>query len=438
MAKANDRTLENILSKSYAKQDNLALKRVAGFIEDFRSIPVIGATIPFGRFFNNVVATVSEYSGGHILLKATGAGAKNKDWGEVVAKTAVGWTAAGLLVEREKELLQRGIAWDEDVKEGTGERVSDRYDAPAIAVKAIARWKAHMELDGEVPQEFLEDASKAIFGQLTRQLSASGDAFIESAYSLLSGDMDAAGSQLLDMVKSVGSTIASGSTRFLEPVNIVVALSNDPAEYMTEDVKTGNAGWAKSFRYIDQFIGTTVKGDVMERNAPTSEYVSRQPGRIVGQRPQGPTTNAGRVFAMIGRPSWDADLFSGDPVATNIVVGEFQPIFERFAERLLDNKAFTTADLKTKQLMVGEQLKRARDLTHRTLRSSTNPDNPRTSLLFKLTENRSVEDVERMMAEMGIEGELQDLTSGQLNSLKYFLDNEDDLRVRRQINTLKP
>lgn len=438
LSKANDRTLENILSKSYANQDNLALKRVAGFIEDFRSIPVVGATIPFGRFFNNVVATVSEYSGGHILLKATGTGAQNKDAWEVMTKAAVGWTAAAMLVEREKELLQRGVAWDEDIVESTGERVSDRYDAPFIGVKAIARWKAHMELDGEVPTEFIEDASKAIFGQLTRQLSESGDAFIESVYSLLSGDMDAAASQLLDMSKSVGSTIVSGSTRFLEPVNTLVALSNDPQEYMAEDVKTGNAGFAKSFRYIDQFIGETIKGEVMERNAPTSEYVSRQPGRIVGQRPQGPTTNAGRVFAMIGRPSWDADLFSGDPVATNIVVGEFQPIFDRFAERLLDNKAFTTADLKTKQLMVSEQLKRARDLTHRTLRASTNPDNPRQSLIFKLTENRSVEDIEKLMGEMGIEGEIQDLTSGQLSTLKYFLDNDDDLRIRRQINTLKP
>jgi hypothetical protein len=428
--KAINNTLENILSKSYARHDNKAISRVAGFIEDFRSIPIVGATIPFGRFFNNVVATMSEYSGANIPLKFLGTGvAKNRDWVEVIAKPAVAWTTAVMLMDKESDLIDRGIAWDEEIDERTGQKFSERYNAPFIGVKALSRWLAYKERGEDVPQEFLEDAAQAIYGQLTRQLSETGDVFLEGVYAILTGDGEAAAVSLKESIQGITGTIGSGATRFMEPVNAMIALGSTPQEYLSVDVKTGNPGFAKAFRYIDQLIPGEVMGDVMAAQSPTAEYVGRQPSRLAGVRPTGPTTDISRVFAMTGRPQWDAGLFASDKVAQNIVVGEFFPIANTYAKQLLQNPVFIKGDLKLRQEMLSELLTKARDMTHKTLNNSYNPDNPRMSLLFKLTQNNSVPDLEKYVRELGLEVEsIHELTNEQLKSLKFFIDNDSKFR----------
>lgn len=437
--KAIGTTLENILSKSYARHDNKSVARVAGFIEDFRSIPIVGATIPFGRFFNNVVATISEYSGANVILKPMGVAAKSKDWGETIAKPLVGWTSAALIMDKEIELLERGIAWDESVDDATGQRFSERYDAPAIGTKALARWLAYKNTTGEVPEEFIKDASAAVIGQLTRQLSQTGDAFLESVLAVLQGDYDEAAVSLADSLRSIGGTLGSGVTRFAEPVNAIVALSDTPQEYMAIDVKTGNSGFAKAFRYVDQLVGDSVMGDTMAATSPTAEFVGRQPSRIFGQRPTAPTNNITRVFAMVGRPQWDADLFADDPVAQNIVTREFQPIANSLIGReLLGNPVFMDGDIQLKNDMLSDVLAKARKLTHSTLMTSTNPDNPRMSVLFKLTQQTSVSELEGYLKDLGFEEEsLSDLTTAQLETLKFYVDNDKDLRRERAYRRLR-
>lgn len=429
--KAIERTLENILSKSYSKHDNVNIARVAGFIEDFRSIPVVGATIPFGRFFNNVIATMSEYSGANIVLKAGGVAAKNRDWGETIAKPLVAWTAVAATVGKEQELLERGIAWDVSIDESTGQRYSERFDSPAIGVKAAARYFAYKQSGQEIPEEFLVDAADAVLGQLTRQLSASGDAFLEGTLALLQGENEQAIGSLMDSLTSVGGTLGSGVTRFAEPINTLVSLGDTPQDYMAVDVKTGNPGFAKAFRYIDQLVGDNVTGETLPSQSPTEAYVGRQPAKMIGQRALGPTTAASRVFAMAGRRGWDADLFADDKVAQNIVTQEFNPVFEVYAQRLLDNPVFIDGDTQLKSSMLSDALISARETTHRTLQASTNPDNPRLSALFKLTQQTSVANLEEYMKELGFEEEgIHDLTTTQLETLKFFIDNDEEFELR--------
>ena len=429
--KAIDRSMDNVLSKSYSKHDNVNIARVAGFIEDFRSIPVVGATIPFGRFFNNVIATMSEYSGANIILKAGGVAAKNRDWGETIAKPLVAWTAVAATIGKEQELLERGIAWDVSIDESTGQRYSERYDSPAIGVKAAARYFAYRRSGQDIPKEFLVDTADAILGQLTRQLSASGDAFLEGVLGLLQGENEQALGSLMDSLTSVGGTLGSGVTRFAEPINTLVSLGDTPQEYMAIDVKTGNPGFAKAFRYIDQLVGEGVTGDTLAAQSPTEAYVGRQPAKMIGQRAMGPTTAASRVFAMSGRPGWDAALFADDKVAQNIVTREFQPVFEVYAQSLLDNPVFIDGNTELKNSMLSEAMKSARATTHRTLEASTNPDNPRLSALFKLTQQTSVANLEQHMQELGFEGEgLHNLTTTQLETLKFFVDNDEEFQRR--------
>jgi hypothetical protein len=432
-ATAMDRTLENILSKSYANQSNQTLAAVAGVIEDARKIPVIGAHVPFGRFFNAVVATTAEYTPITMALKAAGTGVgSNKTYGELMTKQLVAYSAIALMAQKEGEYLDKGIAWNIDVQEGTGRRVDNTYDAPAIALKAAARVVA-LHMRGEQPPEaMLADMSKAIFGQLTRQLTESGDVLKDVAVSIVQLNGVEAVAGLTEMLASTGHTIASGATRFADPYNALIAL-NQPAEsYTPPDVKTGNAGTMKALRYLDQLVvGTPIAGDTMTRVSPTATDIGRQPGRFVGSREAGPTTASQRVFAMVGQPAWDADLFSSDPVADNIVKREFAPILEVLSQRLLDDPFFMKAPIELKEQKRKEAVALARELTHQSLKNSGSSQSKKASLIFDLTSNRAVADLEEALREMGLEEEegLHDLTVPQLEVLKYFIENDANMKM---------
>jgi len=95
-------------------------------------------------------------------------------------------------------------------------------------------------------------------------------------------------------------------------------------------------------------------------------------------------------------------------------------------------------DLQLKNDMLSDVLAEARKLTHSTLMSSTNPDNPRMSVLFKLTQQTSVSELEGYLKDLGFEEEsLSDLTTTQLNTLKFYVDNDKDLRRDRAYRRLR-
>jgi hypothetical protein len=433
-AKAIDLSLENIMSKSYKQQTNVTLKSVAGLIEDARQIPVVGVHVPFGRFFNNVVATTSEYSGLTLALKGAGTGVgANKSVSELSAKALVGYVTVASLVPRELELLERGVAWNEEVDDTTGQRTDEKYNAPAIAAKWAARLVAHYLRDGEAPKALVDDGSKAVFGQLTRQLTESGEAIVETAQSLLRGDGVEAMAGLSAMLMASGATVTSGATRFLDPVNTMVALGQSSENYAPPDIKTGNKALLFGFRNLDQII-EAVSGpvDALDRQAPVGDFVSRQPGRSVGIRTVGPQTSASRVFASIGQPQWDANLYSSEPTANNIVTKNFRPIFEGIADGLLNNPFFKKAGLDERQILVAEALKEAREITHRTMQLSGDYRNNRSTMIFKLAQSNSVEALEGYMSEIGMgDMEIQELTTEQLEVLKYFIDNDKDIKIER-------
>lgn len=427
---AIDRTLENILSKSYSRQPNMGLREFATIIEDVRKIPVLGVHVPFGRFFNNVVATTSEYSGLSAALKLAGTGvASNKSWGEAISKPVVAWTAIATLVPREMDLLQRGVAWDERIDEETGARISERYDAPTVALKWAARRLAYERLGLDVPEEFISDGLAATFGQMTRQLTQSASELEQTATALLAGDGIDALAGLSEMLEGTGATLTSGSTRFLEPANMILSLGQSSENYAPPDPKTGETALVSGLKYIDQFLSVFgVETEALDRVSPTSEYISRSPGRLAGTRTVGPQTAATRVFAMVGRPSWDAGLFSDSGAATNYVVKQFQPIFEAKAQALLDSPHFQKAPLKLRQEMLKKSLQDAREITHDLLSGSSQTQNPRASIIFKLTQNRSVVELEETLKEMGLEGtDLFDLRTDQLELLKFMVDAEVEL-----------
>jgi len=89
---------------------------MAGLIQDIRKIPIIGTSIPFGRFFNNSIAFMTDYSGvslAYNLVKGAAKGGADRDLGRLAVKAAVGYSASYALSGSEKEYLKQGLRWDE-------------------------------------------------------------------------------------------------------------------------------------------------------------------------------------------------------------------------------------------------------------------------------------------------------------------------------------
>jgi type II secretory pathway predicted ATPase ExeA len=113
-------------------------------------------------------------------------------------------------------------------------------------------------------------------------------------------------------------------------------------------------------------------------------------------------------------------------------VENFQPIFEVFATKLLDNPMFEKAGLDERQIMVGEALVQAREITHRSMETSGDYRNNRNTMIFKLTQSTSIPAIEGYIEELGMgDTELHDLTTSQLEVLKYFIDNDSDMKIEK-------
>lgn len=433
-AEALDRTLENIMSKSYKAPYGTkpnTVQAIAGLIEDARSMPIVGVQVPFGRFFNNVVATTAELTGASPLLKIA-AGSTFKNEADSLAKAAVAWTAVFSMVEREEELLRRGVAFNEDIDEDTGQRIEVSYDYPYMHFKSLARVLAHKLNGEEVPEELSGDIVKTIFGQLTRQLTGTADDVSRVFQSAVELDVPEVLNGAWQMFKSSGVVATSGLTRFLEPLNVIVALGSDPEDYVVKDLNvTGNELY-KGFRYLDAYIEAFSDPNLAPKATPTEVQTSRSSGRLFGQRNLSPMTAASRVFAMIGRPDWDAGLRSDVPEATNFMTSFFQPVFEAHAQNLLNSESFLNANIEGKQARVQEVLEEIRRSIKDMLADSPKLQDRKLQLMFQLTSSRRVDSLEEFMRELGFESEnIMDLSYEELELLKDFVDDEKERALRK-------
>ena len=59
MGLALDSTMKSVFSKDYTTIEQApVIRTTAKFVESISNLPVLGSILPFGRFFNNTVATV--------------------------------------------------------------------------------------------------------------------------------------------------------------------------------------------------------------------------------------------------------------------------------------------------------------------------------------------------------------------------------------------
>tara|TARA_R110002153_G_scaffold65040_1_gene174168 strand:+ start:5682 stop:9416 length:3735 start_codon:yes stop_codon:yes gene_type:complete len=435
---ALDDTLRNVFSKSMGGGDFNPNRRpdqmVAKVIEDFRKMPLIGAMIPFGQFFNNTIAFMSDHTGMSLVHRAFIKKEDKRDLMELTTKFAAGMVATGAFMQSERVLMEEGLSWHQD-RDESGQVRTRLYDYPLSFWKAMGRIAAHITYGSPPPKEMLTDIVKT-FGteNLTRQLGDTADGIYNVLMSAASGE-EGVFDTVQSMLSTTGSLYMSGFSRPLDPINQIAAMTMGDA-YNEKDRKIGSKFINNSTRYVDTiFDALATLGDAetlqpkytAQRMGETSDR-GVPIGRIFGYRAEAAPTALDRLFSDMGRPTWKSNVKSDIPEADNTVNRLITKHLQDSAARVLADplwKESTTED--RKRMYTTKVWQPSYEKVMREIYNSGNTDDRRHRLLYKMTKRGSqvkIEDLEKDLKEMGIDKDVTDLTYRELLLLRRFREDE--------------
>jgi len=444
-ATAVEDSLRSVFSKSFGggdfKADRNIVEMVAKGIEDSRKYPILGAMIPFGQFFNNTIAFMTDYSGISIVHSYF---AKNsRDQMEMATKAAVGLTSITAMSEYEMKYMDEGLAWHEE-RDDDGQVRSRLYDFPFSYYKGIGRIVAHFRRDGEVPPELYDDIVTT-FGtaNLTRSLGESTSSAFDFMKDIASGKHPDAIEGLQKAMGNVGSMYLSGYSRPLDPLNQIAAFAMGDA-YNETDRNIGSKFINNSTRYVESIFdgldeltgiptaaGTALGFDMTETASKERPLESRDRGvaigRIFGYRDSPAPQAIDKMYADIGRPKWKTDIKSVIPEANNTVNRVITKYLEAEANKVVYSEQWKSRSLEEKKSDVTLATSRAKKRAMAELYRSGNPTDKRHREMFKISRRGTgvtMSDMEEALEEIGIDEKVEDLSYDQLRLLRRFLKME--------------
>lgn len=443
-ANAVEETLRSTFGKSYADHglrvseafSKNFITGVATAVEEVRKVPGLGAAFPFGRFFNNTIAFMSDVS----LVPAIAYKAMGKDdrpWDEIISRGAAGLALMGLGASREVDFLNQGLAWYES-RADDGSITDSRYDYPQSYFKFINRMLAYKLKGEDIPDDFKKEFIDTFgSGQLSRSFGGgSGNSagigiedYIFNLYNVVVED--GLGSGIMELVGDTISQYVSGFTRFLDPVNHLAALTMGK-DYEVIDRKQGHEVLNNSLRYVDNIFESVISNLSGEETqlAPPKRTITREgdlgqnPSAVMAYRESAPTTYAQRILNATGIQGWTMEASGKDPAA-NARLNEMAAFFaEREARKLWENPAFATMNTAKRRQAVAGVFTRARDAARETLMSSFGEADNKAALIYELTgPSVGKETLDNALRSSGLEGtELSDMNMIQLELLKEWVE----------------
>ena len=453
-AGAVEAALGNVYARKYGPKPGdpkSMLKFVAGTIEDARNVPVLGALVPFGQFFNNTVAFMYDYTGANLMISPFIKGFKKfsqDDPMELLTKAAVGWSAIAWATSQEMQNLEDGLAWYES-RGGDGKVVNRMYDYPLSFWKMAGRIGAHLERDGEIPEGLYEDFMQKFAGQDVFQNLGEAAAGVQGTIeALASGETGETREAVGNALGAAVSMYASGMTRFADPVNTALAFA-EGENYIEPTRNIGSKNLNNSLRYTDRIFDSLIgleniegtEGYRVERHrATTDRDAGSAMERVYGVRSVTPGTNIERLFNDVGRPQWKTELRVGNPEAQNIVNEYIFPYLEIRAIELFEGDAWAGMSLKDKEKALEELLGYAKDDVRDMLRNqASGTPLKKAELIYQVTglRSRGRAVYNETLADFGVdEDELGTLDEKQLEMLIWFIGENADMKKDRMDDIL--
>ena len=463
--RAVDDTMKAVFGKKFGKtgKDASYVQKTANFVEEFRKIPIIGLSMPFGQFFNNTVAFMMDYSG---------AGAIHSTWNksrnaiekmytdpkirkvmeekgiptdrideyieqtrrhkyiegeatEKFIKGAVGWSWILAKAEEEQEAIDQGLAWDQQRSGAT--LVTKQYDYPASLFKYVARLVAHKQRGEEPPREMWKVFWDVFgLGQADRSLGVYERGISNLAHAAVNGDLDG----VLDIGGRVGGdifqTAAAGVTRPLDPTNQVVAFA-EGENFVNADRRQGNRLFNNSIRYVDRVFDNLFGLEMNEKQMATTDLDKPTGiGKVVGYREVGKQSYTERMFNIIGKPNWRVGFFGGVPEADAKLNSRLFFHLERRAKQTLTTDEFKKYSTKLKKQKVDGILTLAKADVKRELKNSIIIEDKELLAMYSLDKKYRDSEIRKAIKDLKYDQDLDELNYKQLEFLEAYMDGSDD------------
>ena len=430
-------------------------------IEELRDVPGFGLLVPFGRFFNNTVALMSDGIGATALMQ--GLGVKTGTERSLRENTMRGFVGLGALVSlTQSETLNRelGLSWHQQIDKETGAVKDVKYDFPLSHFKGLGRFFSYIVEGENMPEDERNDILDTVgIGQLTRQLDDFAEGFTDNFGSTIfnfetttaDGRVNPEGVQgdrirkelLATTLGRVASQVASGSTRFLDPINTAVGLARG-SDFKMVNRKEGSETLNNSLRYMDQIIAVAMGEDISEEkfNATTGK-ISLDAAKQLGYR-EVEMSDTKKVMNIIGMPNYLANIRTKDAKADNRYNQLFHDIIERRSSELLRSDRFREGDdrsrepiLSWRQGLVRDMLSDAKSTTIAIMeRGVYDTDDTTFAKMIKIGSKYSWDKIDRNLAALskktGEDLEFKNLDSQQLDTLEAYLEYEKYIRKRRK------
>lgn len=359
MGASLDSTLKSVFSKDYTTEQTPELLRAsAKIVEQFSNTPVIGTILPFGRFFNNVLATSYQWSvGGGVQMagamynRAIKGAPIPKTTTEAFARSLVGVTSLRLAMEFDEERQAQGLdTFNLDV--GGGNIMNAQNMFPFSLWLAVGR-AGNLARKGErVPDELIQDISAQLaVGQFAKDSQFGNDLYnaFDVAFNGSEGERQAS----LDALYKIGGNFFAGFTRPLDAVNKMVGLihGSDAAK----DVRQASGvslGVQTATKYVDNVIELFT--DKLESVTGEELRVATRDGSIrdinpvlslMGIKLEPSRTGTEKAFTMAGMHDYTASERTAIPAYDRIFNESIAPYFEQEYLKLVESDEFKKATM---------------------------------------------------------------------------------------------
>ena len=384
---ALDSTLKSVFAKDYTTDETPELLRTtAKFAETFSNTPGFGTILPFGRFFNNVLATAYQWSPlaapqqFYKFAKNLYTQEPNVTDKDAFARMVVGSTALRLSMDYDNERRESNLGvYEVDVGGGTIIDAKNTY--PFSLWLAAGRVLNTMRNGEQVSADLQREiGTQLVVGQLARDAQFGND--INNMLDVLTNiDIDKRAAAI-DGFYKVGGNFVSGFTRPLDVLNKAVgfATGTDTAKDVRQ--AEGAAVFTQSAtKYVDNIFETFIDaaekitnkdlgigdegltGEELRVSTREGEVYDANPfARMFGLTIKPNRTATEVAYSMADMATWSASERTNIPAYDKIFNSMLAPMLERYTQQLLDDPRFQKADLAGKRDQLSKRLKEVKDV----------------------------------------------------------------------------
>tara|TARA_R110002072_G_scaffold155425_1_gene305725 strand:- start:424 stop:1893 length:1470 start_codon:yes stop_codon:yes gene_type:complete len=447
---ALDGTLRSVFSKDYTKaQEGVGseiLETTAKLVETFSNTPGLGTILPFGRFFNNVLATAYQWSPlaapeqfGKFMKRTIKKEGMDITEREAFARMTVGTAAIYAAADFDTDRRAKGLAYSE-IEVGGGTIVDARNTFPFSMFLAAGRiynmWRNGEEIPSELRQEML---TQVAVGQLARDVQFGND--LNNILDVMLNSEEGARGASAEAGYKVAGNLLSGVTRPLDAVNKIVgfAMGTDTAK----DVRQAegiNVFTQSSTKYIDNileaFIDKTdaITGEEMRVATREGDIYDANPfARIFGITVKQGRTASEKAYSMAEMFPWQASERSKIPAYDKALNGLLAPMLERQTSVLVNSKSFKDASLAGRRRM----LKRVMSQVKKEVKTNMEEgyggtETMRLRLASKADRAGGTKEIRREAAKImkerhGVTGSLEDYNFGELDLFIEYAEYLKDI-----------